>query len=567
MKKISLSLILILAFALFIRLFWLNLYPNNVTTDELHFILNAKSVFLQFSNLGKNWNPLSFSTIPNETSSEMPFILTSLFIGSLPFGLLFSKIIYVLFGVASIYLIYLICRKLFNHKIALIASLIYTINPWAIYVSRTAFDAPLAMFFFLQTLYLLLIYKNKKILLALIPGALSFYCYIGTKIIFLPAIFIFSYYAYLKNKKDFKYYLSLLLLSLLIVSIYFVRLNSSGGSKRIGELSTPNNSIILSQSLTDKNLSLKTPLKLIYSNKYSVFLGNFFNKYITNFSTDIMFTKGDPTYLVSLWQHGYFYLIDFVLILFGLIGLYKFNKHSFFLILFLIALSPIPEAIRIDRIPAYAFHSCFQYPFLFILIAFGINELLSLKIKLLPLILFSVYLLSYINFNYIYFYRYPIYQSEGFFFSRKIVSQYLKLNSNQPTIVISPEPDSFFRDYLFNTNNLNKSNIGEINKFYQQNDKNNFKIDHVLFTRDMPKKFDKNITYVIDKQSGSQPTNSPYLLINKLSDPAPMFYIINDTLCNKEKLDYFIHDIRIADFNLNKLNNSNFCKKYLNFPL
>lgn len=561
------KIFLILLFALFVRLFWLNLYPNNMTNDELHFVLNSKSVFLQFSNLGKTWNPLSLSTIPHESSSELPFLLTSIFIGIFPLGLVSSKLIYILFGLASIYLIYLICKKLFNEKIAVCTSLIYTISPWAIYVSRTAFDAPLAMFFFLQTLYLLLIYKNKKILLALIPAFLAFYCYIGTKIIFVPAIFIFSYYAFIKNKKDFKYYLTILIFSVCLVLFYFIRLNNSDGSKRIGELATPNSPAIIYQSQLERNQSLKTPLKLIYSNKYSVFLGTFLNKYITNFSTDIMFTKGDPSYLVSLWQHGYFYLIDFILILFGLIGLYKFNKHAFFLIIFLIAISPIPEAIRIDKIPAYAFHSCFQYPFLFILIGFGINELLSLKTKLLPLVLFSIYLLSYFNFNYIYFYRYPVYQSEGFFFSRRLVSRYLQLNPNSPIVIISPEPDSLFRNYIFNTNQLNRNNIKEINRFYLQADRNNFKIKNLLFTRDLPKEFDKNTTYFIDKQSEFKPADSNFLVINKLSDPAIMFYILNDKFCNQEKLDYFVHDLRISDFNLNQLSNSAFCTKYFSRPL
>jgi len=562
LKRNKIFFILILAFLL--RSLFLGLFPNNLTTDELHFVINSKSVFYQFSDISHSWNPLSLKTIPSESSSELPFLLLAPFIGPLPLSLFYSKLIYAVIGVLSAYLLFLICKKLFNQKIALITALIYTLNPWAIYVSRTAFDAPLAILFYLLTLYLLLIYKKQKILLAFIPALIAFYCYIGTKIIFIPIMLVYLFYAYLNNKKDKKYYIILFLLSIFLVITYYLRIGE--GSRRISELATPNNEQIISQSVLDRGQSIKTPLRYIFSNKYAVFFQHFSTKYFENFSPDVLFLKGDPTYLLSLWQHGYFYLIDFILIIFGLIALFNFNKQIFYLIMFLIALSPIPEAIRIDKIPAYAFHSCFQYPFLYILIAFGIYYLLSLKSKYLKLIIFSVYLISFINFFNIYFFRYPIYQSEGFFFSRQIVSQYLKLNSEKKITLISIEPDSFFRNYLFNGNYLNKLTINSISRQYQPKSRIFFKYNNVTFTNEIPDKFDSNTTYIIDRQNGYLPKDS-YLVIDKLGDPVPQFYIINDKLCHQYKLDNYVHDVKLSDFNLNKMNTETFCQKYISNSL
>ncbi len=561
-KKNKIFLILILAFIL--RTLFLNLYPNNLTNDELHFVLNSKSVFYQFSDLAKQWNPLSLTTIPQESSSELPFILTTLGVGILPLGLFTSKLIFVIFGVGSIYLLYLIAKKLFSENIALLSSLIFTINPWSIYVHRTAFDAPLAIFFYLLTLYLLLILKKQKTLLAFIPALLAFYCYIGTKVIFLPIIFVYLLFAFFNNKKDKKYYIIVFLLSIFLLFFYYFRIGD--GSKRISELVTPFNQEIIDQSLLERNQSFISPFRYIFSNKYAVFTNNFIIKYLGNFDPNILFLKGDQTYLVSLWHHGYFYLIDFAFIILGIIGLYKHKLNLFYFIIGLIALSPIPEAIRIDKIPAYAFHSCFQYPFFCILIAFGILEFQKLKIPYNRTIIYFLYIISFIFFLNIYFFRYPIYQSEGFFFGRRLVSNYIRLSPNKKIIVISPEPDSLFRTHLFNNNLFKKTNIKEISSQYQKQDRNNFIYQNIIFTKQIPETFDKNTIYIIDKQSNFTPPQN-VLVINKLNDPANLFYILNDTLCNSYKLDNYVHDLHFSDLNINRLDPSQFCQKYINFKL
>ncbi len=561
------KIILILLIAFFLRTIYLGIYPNNLTNDELHFVLNAKSVFLQFSNLAHNWNPLSLTTIPQESSSELPFVLTSWLIGPLPLDLFFSKLIYVLFGVGTVYLIYCLSQKLFNEKIALLAALIFSLNPWSILVNRTAFDAPLAIFFYLLTLYCLLIYRGKKILWSFIPALIAFYCYIGTKVIFLPIMFCYLIFTFHRNPKGKKYYFIVALLSIILVIFYYSRIGN--GASRLNELATPNHPSIINQSLTDRNQSLKTPLKIIFSNKYTVFVENFLVKYFGNFSPNILFLKGDTTYFISLWRHGYFYLIDSIFIILGLIALFNFNRQLFYFIISLIALSPIPEAIRIDPIPAYAFHSCFQYPFLCVLVALGIDQFLKLKIPLSKLLLIIVYSFSFSYFLYIYFYRYPVYQSEGFFFSRRLVSQYLKLVPNDhPIVVISPEPDSLYRNYLFNSNLLNRNNLKNITEQYQKNSSRElFTEANITFINKIPQTFDKNVTYIIDRQTNWQPKGIDFLVINKLNEPANLFFIINDNLCDRNQLDYYVHNLRLADFNLNQLNQQAFCQKYLDRPL
>jgi len=133
-------------------------------------------------------------------------------------------------------------------------------------------------------------------------------------------------------------------------------------------------------------------------------------------------------------------------------------------------------------------------------------------------------------------------------------------------MVISPEPDSLFRNHLFNNNLLTNQTIKEISQQYQKRDKNTFTLKNITFTNQIPEVFDKNIIYIIDKQSNFVP-QSNVLVINKLNDPANLFYILNDTLCQEYKLDYYIHDLYFRDLKIKQLDSSLFCKKYINYKL
>ena len=178
---------LILVLVLFVHLLYLNLAPSGMTNDELHFVLNAKSVFLNFSNLANNWNPLSLTTIPHETSSELSFLFLAPIIGPLPTNMFTARLPLALLSVAVVYLLFLISQKLFNRKTALIIAYVAALNPWIFYVYRTVFDGPIAIFFLLLTLYLLLT-LDKWLLTTLFPITAAFYSYIGTKVIVFPFV-------------------------------------------------------------------------------------------------------------------------------------------------------------------------------------------------------------------------------------------------------------------------------------------------------------------------------------------------------------------------------------------
>lgn len=549
------KIILILFFALFLRLFWLNTFPTGITNDELHFILNAKAVWLNGTDIRAQWHPLSFTTIPHETSSEIPFLLISPFIGPLKLNLFNARLPYAIISVLTILFLYLLVKKLLGAKTAFFVALVSAINPWSIYVSRTSFDPPLAVFFFVVSLYLLISAKYWQILLTFIPLSLAFYSYIGTKIIFLPFVFIILTYLYLKQHRYLKQYLLLFLLCSLITFRYFLIINRQPDT-RLSEIASPFSPKIALDVDLERSQLISSPLTPIFSNKITLYFRHFITKYLDNFSPRVLFLNGDETFYVSLWQHGYFYYLDFFFIIFGLLILFKVNRRLCFLVISLILISPIPGAIRADKMSAFAFHSALQYPFLFILLGIGLSRLP----QKLYLPIFTIYLFSLLNFYYIYFFRYPIYQPEGFNLSSRLVSKYLAYESplRRRIFVLTPEPEVLFRSYLFYTNT-----------FIPQTTENVFNIKNITFTSDPQNiNLSEKDTLVAHYSINLSPaiSDTPKIIIPRLSDNFALYKIYQPQTCFQEPLASHTPVYTLKDFNLDRLPESHFCQKFFIKP-
>lgn len=549
------KIILILLFGLFLRLFWLNYFPTGITNDELHFVLNAKAVWLNGTDIRGQWHPLSFTTIPHETSSEIPFLLISPIIGPLQLNLLNARLPFVFISVLTILFLYLLVKKLLGERTAFFVALVSAVNPWSIYVSRTSFDAPLAVFFFVLSFYLLVSLKKWRILFAFIPLSLAFYSYIGTKIIFLPFVFIILTYLYLKQRRYLKQYFLLFFLCSLITFRYFLIINRQPGT-RLAEIASPFSPKIALEVDLERSQLISSPLTSIFSNKITLYLRHFITKYLDNFSPRVFFLNGDETFYISLWQHGYFYYLDFFFLIFGLLILHKTNRRLCFLVISLILISPLPAAIRADKMSAFAFNSALQYPFLFILLGIGLSRLP----KKLYLPIFIIYLFSLLNFYYIYFFRYSVYQPEGFDLSSRLVSKYLAYESplRQHIFVLTPRPEVLFRSYLFYTDT-----------FVPQTTENVFTINNITFTSDpqninLSEKDTLVAHYSINLSSTISDT--PKIIIPRLSDNFALYKIYQPQTCFREPLSFHTPVYTLKDFDLDRLSVSLFCQKFFIRP-
>ena len=560
MKHKLLILSLIVIFSAIIRLVFLNIIPGGINNDELHFVMNAKSIFYGFTNIEGNLNP--------QKLSEVSSLIFSPIIGPLPTNLFTARLPYALIGSLTVLLIYLITFRLTkNTSLALISALVVSVNPWSIYVSRTSFDAPVAIFLYLLTIYLLSFPRNKYFILSALTGLLAFNAYIGTKVIYFPIIVLSSYFLWKFNhQKKLKQYLLATIFSLFVTLNFIFGLSGNIVSGRINELQTPNSQLIKDQVNLERRQSLQIPvIRELLTNKYTVYFNNFIHKYLYNFSTDILFLNGDHTATGSLWKHGYFYYIDAILIIFGILYLYK--KHPNFLLFLsgLIFLSPIPEAVRSDLIPAYVFHSSFQFPLICIVIAAGIIFFWQLfSSKLIRFIFIFLYFLSFINFVDIYFFKAPIYQSESFSFSRHILSKYIILETekNREIYVLTREPEVLFRSYLFYTNYYQRNKYELIKKIYSQSN-DVFSINNVHFINHqkyLP--INKNYSLIYETNNFDF-SKDKRLYISNLSDAGNIYSIDRGLSCQNLVLSTYPNNINLINLNIDNHSEKDFCERYI----
>jgi len=233
--------------AILFRFSYLNLVPNAISGDELHYITTAKFITLTGHDISGTWNPWSllwFRYPPTEHQAELPYLLHLLSGARSPFSLFLIKLPFAILSVGIVILLTGIATELFGSLAGITTGIVAAINPWLIVMGRTGYEATPAMFFYLLALYLLLKTTKRNILWAGVPLILAFYSYIGTKIIILPFTILACALTYIKNdKKYLRLYITLIICALL-VTLGFFYLTKTDQASRLGDLFLPGSRIV-----------------------------------------------------------------------------------------------------------------------------------------------------------------------------------------------------------------------------------------------------------------------------------------------------------------------------------
>src|SRR3989344_4325550 len=179
LKKHNILLLLIILLSFVLRFINLGSIPIGFNDDEAAFGYNAYSIlktgrdewarllpFPAFESFG-DWKLTGYLYLT---------VVSQFFLGTKEFATRFPS---ALLGIGAIITTYLLARKLFDNKIALLSSFLLAINPWHIIASRNAFESDILIFFITLATYLFLRGKdNKKFYtFSVIVFALCFYIY------------------------------------------------------------------------------------------------------------------------------------------------------------------------------------------------------------------------------------------------------------------------------------------------------------------------------------------------------------------------------------------------------
>ncbi|HJX02092.1 MAG TPA: glycosyltransferase family 39 protein, partial [Candidatus Humimicrobiaceae bacterium] len=422
MSKRKYWLIAIILIAVFLRFWKIDKVPVSLFGDELDVGYQAYSILKTGRDYNGNFMPLHFHSLaewrtPLYLYSAVPTVAV---FGISPLGVRLPAMI---FGVLGIYVFYLLVREILvfksgldpslAEKIALVAAFLLTVSPWHIQYSRAGFEVTQLLFFLILGIYFYIKSLNNPKLLWL-----SFFCFgltpwiYSTAKMFTPILLVFLVFLWFRDfikfpKKELvKAVAVLLLLGLPMVYTVF----SGGGAQRFGYISVFTDPTMegdvgfarLNDAQfegTGRNIFQKVETRFIH-NKYTFWGFKVINNYLSTFSTNFLFIKGDLNLRHSVENVGQFYKVEMIPMILGLVAFFGFykNRKIKILVAFWILAGVIPSAITRDG-GIHATRLILILPPMVILIAYGIVKGFSLfGTKTFKLVTFGYILLFLINF-------------------------------------------------------------------------------------------------------------------------------------------------------------------------
>lgn len=574
-KRHYVVLSIIFLLSAFLRIWYLDRIPSGIVADETDYVLNAKAIYhTGGSILSQNWSPWSLTTVPQEIpKAEFPYFISIPFVGPFGLSLFTARIGYAAVSILYVFIIFGIAQTLFGFWAGAAAGLLAAINPWSVYYGRTAYDVPIAITGYIAAFYLLIRLKGPKLLWSLIPLCIAFYSYIGTKILFVPyTVFaLLGSWLLVHKKTNTKWFVIIGIVSLLVFTNYAIRIQSLGANSRISQIFTPTSKSVVDAVDSQRRLTLTSPLTKLFANKIVVYAKEATIKFAGAFSPTILFTNGEGIATFSLWEHGLFYPLDAIFLILGICTLFTAAPILLMFLLAIIMTSTLPSIMSTVG-TTYVHRSSLMYPFFTIIMGYGMVSFLRLirnqTYKKIGIVLLSlVYVLLIANFVYLYFFRFPFYNSESFGLSQRVYSKYMKLAVDHGIHIdnISATSVVYFRNYIFYNNIPNASTIPAVRTAFETK---NFTLGNAVFTKNCPTSEDiaagKSI-YILSDTAPCKKLfiNQPMIVIPTLSDGGSLYMIFNDKICTNYALASYPTGFSINDFAIEELSEKQFCERFI----
>jgi 4-amino-4-deoxy-L-arabinose transferase-like glycosyltransferase len=331
-------------------------------------------------------------------------------------------------GFVLILLIYLLTKRLTKNRTgALLAAALLSLSPWAIFYSRMAFEAHLALMWLVLTIYLLVLpFAWKRLILIGLTFGLAVLTY-NTPLILAPALIVFCFCLPVHSLRQ-KFAFGAIMGGLMLVFVWFF-LPLTAQKQNITIFSDPTiNAMIRDGYVNAQNLPQK-----IAAHRYTIWLEFITSRFIQTWGPRFLVFKGGdhPWHSIPGW--GHLLLTTCLAALIGII-LTIFKKipswRTGWAYLILAGLSLLPAVVTVD-----APHATRSLLFLFLLIIFAALPLIKWP-KWYPLIILLLVLESSI-YAYRYFGLFPKMMPPSWptGLEAAIGAAELKRQANQPVLI------------------------------------------------------------------------------------------------------------------------------------
>lgn len=465
-NSFAIVFILIILFAVFLRLNQIGSNPPSLTWDEASLGYNAYSILKTGRDEYGNSFPLSIRSFddykpPLYVYLTIPFV--ALF-GLNEFSVRFPAAI---IGVMSVFVIYYLVRELlqnwnkkYKELIALISAFFLAVSPWHLQFSRAAFEGNIGLFFLMLGVLLFIkgMKDHKLILISCLPFILSIYSYHSFRLlipIFLLFQVLFFWQEILKKKIIFIiFFLSLILLSL-PVYLSFIKAQESGS--RLSMVTIFSDPTVLSNSIDriDYDKNNKDPIGALLHNRRIVYTLAIAKGYFDHFNPDFLFFHGDGGVQHHAADIGMLYLWDLPFIIIGIHFLINRRDRYIGILLLLFLLSPLPSAITTGT--PHPVRAIALVPGFHMFAAVGVVSFYFWTRKLNKIFRFCIVIFTFsffiLNFLY-YFHQYYVHTpvEYGYFWqygNKEAILIAKKLEENYQNIIMTYRYDQPYIYYLF----------------------------------------------------------------------------------------------------------------------
>jgi 4-amino-4-deoxy-L-arabinose transferase-like glycosyltransferase len=445
------KILLIIGVASLLRLWNLASVPPSLTSDEAALGYNAYSILKTGRDEYGQLLPVVFKSFGDFKTGAYVYLAA-------PFVALFGlnefsvRLPGALAGILGVYLIYLICRRLFDkERVALTSAFVFAITPWAIFFSRGAWEANVSLTLTLAGIYFFLkaVEKPKYLLSSAAFFALTLSTYQGAKLATLLVVLIL---AFLYRRQLFsinKKYLvgSVILGALIAIPIVLSTFQGQTGRLNVFSLfSYPRSTQSLSSFLDQGREKVGDAGYYLFHSEGLNFKRAILGRWFNHFSARFLFFEGDwPNPRHSAPNHGMLLLSDLVLLIIGFVALVRLGakKETAFIWLWLI-LAPLPAAMSRDQV--HAVRGLNLVAPLTMVLSLGLERVLSAR-KVFRYLFGVAFVLSFIYFLDAYFVHLPEHNSKYWGYGYKqIVETITPIQEKYKQIKVQ---QSFSQPYIY----------------------------------------------------------------------------------------------------------------------
>ena len=457
--KTKFLVIIILFFALFLRVYGLDKNPPSLNWDEVSHGYNAYSIL----KTGKDeWGikfPLIFRCF-GDFKLPLYIYLTTLSVAVFGLSAFSVRLISILSGVGLTFLAYLITKKITKNEVfSLLSAFLTALTPWGLFLSRVAVEANLGAFLFALGVFFFLSWfeKNKQLDLSLAAlfWGLSMFSYNSARILVPVFVLTMIFLVVKKNRKK------QLIFPILISIIFFLLLGSQifdkSAKARYDWVSLLDQGTI--NKIIDQRNNSKLPkiLTKVLFNRVTYFSFYSVRNYLNNLSPQYLFFRGGSHYQFSQPGHELLFLVSAPFLLLGLIKIIKRGNLGEKILLFWFLLAFVPSAITKDA--PHVLRSILILPSPMIISAIGLKWLTDFglqnslfKGKLIIFVFTLGVLTSFYKWWSDYLFIYPKAYSWAWQYGYEQVSSFIKANFQKYDKIILTkrygEPHEFLLFYL-----------------------------------------------------------------------------------------------------------------------